>query len=145
MTYDLDSFETDTAKVWYGGTHLLPSVADDYADLSEKVWMTRDTADDKFAGGNSPSGYMSTVYSAWDGLRGEFQNILAETSKNMNKTGKALVTLANEIAENDTDAKGEIDGVGNELDVDVSDPKGTDAGDPDFTDSHETVPGQPQI
>ncbi|MGH8792925.1 MAG: hypothetical protein ACRDXX_09795, partial [Stackebrandtia sp.] len=94
------TFDTETGRLWYGGVVLLPSVADEYADMSYKVWMTRDTADDDFASRTTVTGTLSDVYEAYDGLRGDFQNILAQSATNLVATGGALKELAEETSEN---------------------------------------------
>lgn len=137
--YTMASFHTEPGKVWYAGIHLLPTVADQYADMSRKVWMTRDTADDAFQGG-SVTGRLTAVYETWNELRTELQNILATTSTNVKTAGDALVGFAEGVSGTDHAAGEEIGAASAAIDdlrvsVDAAVPG--DTADPDLTHTHE--------
>ena len=136
--YTMDKFHTEPGKVWYAGVRLLPQTANQYAGMSRKVWMTRDTADYAFADGSSVTGKLSSVYGSWEELRTELQNVLATTSTNVQSAGNALVGLADEIGGADGAAAKEIGDAEKQLaQIPVAAPKPGDAPDPDITRTHE--------
>lgn len=127
--YEMSTFKTDTAKLWFAGTNVLPTMADKYSDISTSVWKTRGLSDGAFSRADSPSGKLPGIYAEWDRLRSSFQDILSRTSTNLVGTGNALRTMAEDMSGTDGQGAAEIAAAGAELEpVEVSTPKSsTDA------------------
>lgn len=112
----METFETDTGKLYYGGRYLLPSMASRFSLMSSHIEYTRGGFDDEFALGNSPGGNLGTLYFEWDELRSKLQYYFAQTADNLVGTGNALCQLAIEAAETDGKGATEIAEKGAQLD-----------------------------
>ncbi|MGH8875980.1 MAG: hypothetical protein ACRD0P_01335 [Stackebrandtia sp.] len=140
----IKTLRTEPGKLWYAGTLLLPRVADEYAGMSEKVWRTRDTADAAFSGNTSPTGRLNAVYTAWNAVRDQFQDILARSSTNFGTSGRALASMGEQFAGTDTNT-------GHDLEVArslgpapvIRNPIPSGTPDPHVTQMHERTVGDP--
>lgn len=133
--YDMEHFRTDTGKLWYAGSNVLPSLADKYADISYTIWVTRGGSDDAFASADSPSGKLPGIYAEWNRLRNTFQDILSQTSANLMGTAGLLLDVAEDLSATDADGAAQIADAGAALDpVDVSERKSSTDEQPPVTD-----------
>lgn len=107
-TPDMEAFETDTGKLWLAGSRLLPSVAENYANLSTQLLCAQQAATDTFSTANSVTGGLQSIHSTWDSLRSDFQDLLAAAATSLADAGTSMEQLATDRARTDADAAGEI-------------------------------------
>lgn len=91
MVHVGEELGVDLYHLWVAGAQDLPSVAKQFAVANNEVAKTDDTLSPAF---QRPSYFGLSVYGpvywAWKGLRDELQNVLADTSKNLDAVGEAL-------------------------------------------------------
>ncbi|MGH8881631.1 MAG: hypothetical protein ACRD0P_30495 [Stackebrandtia sp.] len=103
----MGSFETVPGRIWHGGKETLPEVANQYATFSNRI-DTLNTDMGPFTA-EAASDSLASVGTEFKALKRTLQQLMAESSTNLNRVGKALVEFAEDIDGEDTEASRELD------------------------------------
>ncbi|MGH8876334.1 MAG: hypothetical protein ACRD0P_03170 [Stackebrandtia sp.] len=87
--------------LWQIGIHVLPAMANVYAEAAGKVDETRNSQSNLFETPGMPEGAVSTVFPTFCELRDQLQSLSRRTCINLRDSGAGCAKAADDFAKND--------------------------------------------